>query len=232
MPNSSRLQNFTIFYNNSEEYHHLKREIFTSNLYYFETSNPKPLIIDAGAHIGLSTLYFKKVYPGAQIIAIEPNPKSFEILEKNIFENQIDGVTTINAALSTAKGQEKLFLDSSDDEWHSTASFHKGSWAGTQKSSEIIVKTLTLSEFINQPVDFLKLDIEGSEQKVLTQAASNLKLVSEMHVEFHTHATQSLGKLVELLEKTHEVELFKGTQIVQLKKATGLVQIRARNKNL
>ena len=138
---SSRLQKYTIYYENSEEYHHLKREVFTSDLYYFETENPNPFIIDLGAHIGLSTLYFKQTYPGSEIIAIEPNPGTFELLEQNLFENQIDGVTAINAAVSDQSGFEELFLDETAEQWHSVASFHTGSWAGTQQSKSIVVQT-------------------------------------------------------------------------------------------
>ncbi|MBU0974170.1 FkbM family methyltransferase, partial [Patescibacteria group bacterium] len=167
---SSKLQKYTIYHNNSEEYHRLKREIFTQDLYCFETNNPEPIIIDAGAHIGLSVLYFKQLYPTSKIIAIEPNPESFKILERNIFENQIEDVTLIQTALSDKSGIETLYLDKTSEEWHSVASFHKGSWVGTQKSTSVTVQTHTLSEFITQPIDFLKMDIEGVEQKVLTTA--------------------------------------------------------------
>ena len=230
MGHSSKLQNYRIHYNNSEEYHGLKREIFTADLYYFETENPTPFIIDAGAHIGLSTLYFKQLFAAAQILAIEPNPQSFQFLEQNLFENQITGVETIQAALSDHTGSQTLYLDETSEEWHSAASFHQGSWAGTQKSKTITVPTLLLSELITKPVDFLKLDIEGFEQAVLTEAKDSLSQIKELHIEFHTHKSQSLAKLIELLEKTHTLELYKGTRIVPLKKATGLVQIRAYNR--
>jgi FkbM family methyltransferase len=77
--------------------------------YYFETDNPLPFIIDAGAQIGMSTLYFKKQYPGAEIVAIEPNTINFKLLEENIWENQLDNVTTIQAAL-TGYGSETSFI--------------------------------------------------------------------------------------------------------------------------
>lgn len=227
----SKLHNYTIYHNNSEEYHQLKREIFTQDLYHFETDSPTPLIIDAGAHIGLSVLYFKRIYPNAQIIAIEPNPESFALLEKNMFENQIEGVTLIQAALSNKSGQETLFLDETNEEWHSVAGFHKGSWAGTQKSKEVVVQAHTLSEFITQPIDFLKMDIEGIEQKVLTTSAESLPLIKQMIIEFHAHKSQSLQKLVEFLENTHKIELYKGTtEIPSIKKAKGLVTIVASTK--
>jgi FkbM family methyltransferase len=230
---NSRLQKFNIYYNNSEEYHHLKREVFTSDLYYFETDNPTPFIIDAGAHIGLSTLYFKQLYPGAEIISIEPNSSTFKILETNLFENQIDDVTTINSAISNQIGQEKFYLDETNEQWHSTASFHNGSWVGSQQSEEITVPTITLSSLITKTVDFLKIDIEGAEQKVLKEVEYKLPLVKELQVEFHTHPTQSLKKVIDILERTHKVELYKGTTIIppkMVKKTKGLVQIRAVNR--
>jgi len=227
---SSKLQKYTIYYKNSEEYHHLKKEIFTQDLYHFETDSSAPFIIDAGAHIGLSVLYFKQLYPASQIIAIEPNPESFKLLEKNMFENQIEGVTLINAALSDKSGQETLFLDETNEKWHSTAGFHKGSWTGTQRSEQITVQSHTFSEFITQPIDFLKMDIEGVEQRVLSSSAESLPLIKEMIFEFHTHKSQSLKKLIELLKKTHRVDLYKETHTVELKKARGLVLVVAKKR--
>ncbi|MBU0975044.1 FkbM family methyltransferase, partial [Patescibacteria group bacterium] len=107
----------------------------------------------------------------------------------------------------------------------------KGSWVGTQKSTSVTVQTHTLSEFITQPIDFLKMDIEGVEQKVLTTAVESLPLIEQMAIEFHTHKSQSLKKLVEFLEETHEVELYKGTKIVDVKKAKGLVIVVATVKS-
>lgn len=227
---SSKLQNYKIFYNNSEEYHHLKREIFTSDLYYFETTSPNPVIIDAGAHIGLATLYFKNLYPTAKITALEPNPPSYALLEKNLFENQIDDVTTFPVGLSDHSGTDTLYFDSTDEQWHSTAGMHKGAWTGTQISDQIEVPVHTLSEIIQRPIDFLKMDIEGSEQRVLTHAQKSLSLITELHIEFHNHPSQSLRTLVELLENTHKVQLFQGTKEVAIKKASGLIQIRAKKR--
>lgn len=226
--NSSKLQKYTIFYNNSEEYHRLKKEIFTQDLYHFETDISTPIILDIGAHIGLSVLYFKKLFPDSKITAIEPNPESFKLLEKNIFENQINNVTTIQAAISNKSGKETLYLDETDEQWHSVASFHKGSWVGTQKSKEITVQTHALSEFITQPIDFLKMDIEGVEQRVLEASAESLPLIKKMIIEFHSHKSQSLKKMLDLLENTHRVNFFQGTkEVPSVNKAKGLVIIVA-----
>jgi hypothetical protein len=44
----------------------------------------KPLIVDAGANIGYSTLYFANLFPGACILAIEPDEATFEILSRHV----------------------------------------------------------------------------------------------------------------------------------------------------
>lgn len=227
---SSKLNKYTVFYENSEEYHHLKQEIFTQDLYYFESENPTPVIIDAGAYIGLSTLYFKYLFPAAQIIAIEPNPSAVQILETNIFENQISGVTIIQAALSDSQLPTTLHRDANPEKWHSAASIHKGAWTGTQKSEIIETKAHLLSEFITQPIDFLKLDIEGAEQSVLKASQESLSLIKEMHIEFHPHTSQKLETIMQILEETHKLEFYSGTTEIlakRLLRTPGLIQIRA-----
>jgi FkbM family methyltransferase len=227
---SSKLPPFTIYYDNSEEYHHLKNEVFTQGSYYFETEVARPRIIDAGAHIGLSTFYFKKLYLGAQIIAIEPNPHSFTLLEKNIFENQLEDVETHQVALSAQPGATSFFYDMSDDKWESTASFLKGAWTGSQQSQEIQVHTQTLDTFITETIDFLKMDIEGAEQEVLFATKEKLQLVRHMIVEFHPIAGNSIEKLSQFLKDLHfELKFWKKGQEIQPKYTKGLFYIEAIN---
>ena len=64
---SARLRKFQVWYENSKEYDSLKREIFGEDIYYVELKNKSPLIIDVGAHIGLSTLYYKMLFPKPKI---------------------------------------------------------------------------------------------------------------------------------------------------------------------
>ena len=59
-------------------------EIFEQQIYRFKARTERPVIIDGGANIGLSIIYFKKLYPDANIVAFEPDRKVFNVLEKNI----------------------------------------------------------------------------------------------------------------------------------------------------
>lgn len=228
---SAKLKNFTVYFENSEEYHHLKREVFSHDEYYFETDNPAPVIIDAGAHIGLTTLYFKSLYPAAKIIAIEPNPTLFKILEKNVWENQLTDVTLIQGALSDAQGTEELFIDATKNEWWSTGSFTKGAWTRQQESEPIQVPTWTLAEFVTQPVDLLKLDIEGAEQKVLESSADALVLIDQIVMEYHSTKNQNLYYLSEMLKKQgYSLEYSQDGKILKkfnIKQSKGLISVHA-----
>ena len=61
----------------SESFINQYLEIFENQCLFFETKNQKPKIIDCGANIGISILYYKRLYPEAQIIGFEPDPKFF-----------------------------------------------------------------------------------------------------------------------------------------------------------
>src|SRR4030043_491744 len=59
-------------------------EIFEREIYKFKSDSPKPYIIDCGSNIGLGIIYFKRLYPDAEVIGFEPDPKIFEALEYNV----------------------------------------------------------------------------------------------------------------------------------------------------
>ncbi|HEX4602645.1 MAG TPA: hypothetical protein VH724_01505, partial [Candidatus Angelobacter sp.] len=58
----------------------LYSEIFARESYWFTSNKPNPVILDCGANIGMATLYFKWLYPLAQITAFEPDPTTFNAL--------------------------------------------------------------------------------------------------------------------------------------------------------
>ena len=79
-------------------------DIFIRNAYFFEAKRSDPLIIDAGANIGMATLYFKFLYPKAKIIAFEPFGATFAVLMDNIELNNLKDVRLVNSALSDHAG--------------------------------------------------------------------------------------------------------------------------------
>ena len=66
-------------------------------------------------------------------------------------------------------------------------------------SNTVSVKASRLKDFLNKKVDFLKLDIEGAEYKVLKDVAENLGCVNKMFIEYHGTFEQNV-ELLEILE--------------------------------
>jgi len=182
-------------------------DIFIRKEYHFNTDKKDPFILDCGAHIGLSTLYFKRIYPEAKITAFEPNPKTFELLKLNISQNNLKDVKLKNAALSDKKGEDTLYISKEDrSPWTWGDAIVRNKWNESENSKKIRVKTVKLSEYINRKVDFLKLDIEGAETRVLEEVGSKLSQVKEMVMEFHgssTNKENSLQKILEALESNN-----------------------------
>lgn len=89
----------------------LYREIFVRQNYYFTANDDRPVILDCGANVGMASLYFKWLYPKAQIKAFEPDPATFQLLQQNMSRNRLD-VETHNCALWDEDIELEFFVDS------------------------------------------------------------------------------------------------------------------------
>lgn len=232
---TAKLPPYTIEYSNSEEYHYLKREIWSGHCYYteLEVEDRAPVIIDVGAHIGISTLYFAKHFPTAQIIAIEPNPITRELLENNIWNNRLeDRVSVLPVALSNQTGSAPLFHLPAK-QWQLNANLTPQAWNGDKLSESLEVTTTTLSSLLTQTVDILKLDIEGFELMVLKEAREKLHLINQLWVEFHPTLGNSLQELNQLLERSgFKLTIWQKEKIITQEKARGLCLIHATKNQL
>ena len=167
--------------------------IFESEIYKFTADNATPYILDGGANIGLSAIYFKRLYPNAKITAFEPDPKIYSALEQNIRNANFNNVELVNRAL----WNEETSL------WFSSEGSDAGRIAndGTD-TKDIEVKTVRLRDYLNTPVDFLKLDIEGAETTVMEDCHDKLRQVKRIFVEYHSfeNQPQTLATLLTILK--------------------------------
>lgn len=182
---SSRVGKCTIWYENVEEFRILRREIFGRNDYYLELDKDDPVIVDAGAYIGDTTLYFKQIYPEAKIFALEPFQRSFELLKKNVEENQLEEVELIQAALAPKSGEVTLHVDVSGYNWYTTVSYLQNGWDKRQRTEAVKVRGVALSEVVEGKIDLLKMDIEGMEMPVLKSLVPELSRIKNMIMEVH-----------------------------------------------
>jgi len=170
------------------------KDIFYHGIYQFESNKSQPVIIDGGGCIGMSVLYFKLIFPESKIICFEPDPMIFKVLEKNLAVNKIDDVILFNAGLAMDEGIVDFKSDSVDG----------GKIVG-KEGSNTKVKTVRLSNYISNTIDFLKLNIEGQELPVLEEVerAGKLKNIEKMVIEYHgwPSSKQDLGELLRILDR-------------------------------
>lgn len=146
-----------------------------------------PIIVDAGANIGVSSLYFSMVFPQATVVAVEPDEDTFELLVRNCAHRK--NILAVNAALW------------SHDRGVSIRSSANGSWAHTVADGGL-TKSMTLRQLISL-VDaasllVLKLDIEGAEKEVCRVSESELRQAPCILVEPHDFLAPGSGCLTHL----------------------------------
>jgi FkbM family methyltransferase len=159
-------------------------EIFINAIYYFKPETDRPFIVDCGSNIGMSILFFKQLYPDAQIIGFEPERKTYITLEKNVLLNGLGDVEVHNKAVSDKDGIITFYTDPAVSGSLMTSIMDSRA-TGTRQD----VESVRLSSYITREVDLLKLDIEGAEMLVLEELARSgkLGLIKEMIIEYHHH---------------------------------------------
>ncbi|GAB3451678.1 hypothetical protein GCM10027570_28930 [Streptomonospora sediminis] len=175
-----------VFYSPSDDARFVYQEIFEHDIYSVDDLPEKPVVVDAGANVGLFSMYVKRLRPRARIIAFEPAPECLEALRRNV---QLHGMTDVAVhpcglgsetreasftyyphlpANSTFRPEGKgivkdMVADQTGQEF-ATALF---------TPTELVVRVERLSQILaaHHPdvdtIDLLKIDVEGTEAEVL-----------------------------------------------------------------
>ncbi len=207
---SSKVGKYEIWYENSDEFYEIKKEIFSENCYYYELEKDDPLIIDAGAHIGMATLYFKTLFPLSRIIAFEPVPYNFRILEKNIHENQLDNVELFQAVVAPKGGVLRIQEPIGEGAWRSGAGIIPKGWKGIQDNQEIKVEAIGIQDILREKIDIFKMDIEGMEYEVIRNAGPMIRNVKNWIIEAHPRKDHRIEEIVKILQQNgYKLEISK-----------------------
>lgn len=174
---------------------HLYREIFARQHYYFDARNDTPAILDCGANVGMASLYFKWLYPRARVQSFEPDPATFQLLKQNIARNKLD-VEIHNCALWDENAEVNFFVDT-----RNPGMLLMSTDASRLNTHPIRVPARRLSDFIQGTVDFMKLDIEGAEHRVLSELeqSGKIRAIRQMVVEYHHRIGQQKSRLAQFL---------------------------------
>lgn len=165
-------------------------QIFAQGQYEIELSFEPKIIIDAGANIGLSGVFFANRYPEADIWCIEPETNNYHLLCLNT--KPYTKVTTMKNALWS---HERVLSvkTTSEGEW----AYEVEGLADNQQSIQGISLIQLMERFNLSHIDLLKMDIEGSEKEVFAQNYQEwLPYVRCLIIEVHDHLQKEASKNV------------------------------------
>lgn len=138
-----------------------------------------PVIIDAGANIGASSIWFSKNFPEAKLFAVEPDPQNAELCRRNC--ESLKNVTVVEAAIGSAPGRVKLKRHDN----------YNNSWAVQTERGEgadipvISVDNLLTEAGLDGQLFIIKIDIEGFEKDLFSSETPWLSEATVVIIELH-----------------------------------------------
>jgi FkbM family methyltransferase len=152
--------------------------IFAFNEFEVNIEVPDGIILDCGANIGVSTVYFAQKYPQALVIALEPNRANFELCQKNT--HSLKNVICLNAAIWTHSCE--LYLQNPQDEDWAFRYEDRQNIENTETKKGEKVTAFSVSELIEKyqikKINLMKIDIEGGEKELF--AGDSLKWIDSV----------------------------------------------------
>jgi FkbM family methyltransferase len=147
-------------------------------------------IVDCGANVGCSVIWFANEFPGAQIVAVEPDSTNFELLNQNVAD--LDNVRTVRAALWS--GNTRVIISNPDAKpW----AFRTEAVSGNPGIATPTIDTVTMDDLLTNTDPctsiIVKIDIEGAEREVFSKNTSWLRMVDLLIIELHDHLFPGAG---------------------------------------
>jgi FkbM family methyltransferase len=150
-------------------------DLFVRGEYDLGLADAPRTVVDLGAHGGLSVLLFRAAFPGVEVLAIEPNPASFERLRANV--GALPGVQLRHCAVGAADGEASL--DVRGESWAARLDA-----AGTVRVPLRRLDGLLREAGVDETSALLKIDVEGAEWEVLSSLGPPLRFAAVVG-EFH-----------------------------------------------
>jgi FkbM family methyltransferase len=162
---------------------------------------PKMTVVDLGANIGYYTLLASRLVgaPG-RVYAFEPEAEAYSYLARNVGLNQCENVVVINKAAGSFSGTVNFIGQGPE----------RG-FVSSNAASGTPVEQVSLDAFFAEiswpPIDVVKMDTEGTEEKVLLGMASviernpGLRIIMELNTAALAQAGSNLANLIETLQR-------------------------------
>lgn len=159
-------------------------EVFDHRYYDFALPNMPHTILDLGANIGFTGLYFSRKYPVADIVCVEPMPENVSLLRENLKANQAS-VRVVAKAIAVEDGTVTMQRAEMDYGHKVNAiNFGRQLTGETIEVGAISIPTL-MSEAGWTRIGLVKIDVEGYEGVLLRKNCGWLDRVDAICIECH-----------------------------------------------
>lgn len=190
----------------------------------------KLILFDVGACEGEESIRYKKIFPESLIFLFEPLPSNQQLIIQNIEKYKLEELTLVPVALSDEDSYTEFYTSSGQPDGIQTDL----DWNFGNKSSSLLVpqidnlpkwlvfkekiqvQTMTLDFFLNKnkilEVDFLHMDVQGAELKVLSGAKEKIKDIKAIWLEVSNvelYINQPLSDEIEFFMKKNNFHLIK-----------------------
>ncbi len=182
-----------------------------------QSAHKQKIIIDAGANVGYTTVFFAHYLQFSKIYAIEPSSENANMCRENFsYLNENENIQLYQKALSHKTGMtfsiNRDFRDGKD--WSITTNFHKDG----------VIQGVTINEIIQENklpyVSFLKIDIEGAERFIFKKEndLEFLKITQIIAIEIHDEFNIR-NSIIEILIKNNFLILESGELTIGVNKS-------------
>jgi FkbM family methyltransferase len=147
-------------------------------------------LVDLGANEGFYTLFMKRLNPPLRALAVEPVAENAALCARNLAANGVDGVTLVEAAVTDHSGEVTLETYPHVGSVSSTdlRAFPRP-WINARRIRRRVALSYTLRELMQSHglarADLLKMDVEGSEERILATDPETLRCFGRVVVECH-----------------------------------------------
>ena len=175
------------------------------------------IVVDLGANIGYFTCLLAKIVgEGGKVFAFEPDPRNLKLLRRNIQENNYKNVIIADKAVSDVNGSCTLY--SSQKKFGANRIFESKK-NQTQDFIPIKSETICLDDYFEKQnllkkIDFIKIDVEGSEfrafngMKKILELNNNLKIFTEIAPSLLEDAGSSGKQVLDFLQEHKFINFF------------------------
>jgi FkbM family methyltransferase len=188
--------------------------VFCKEEYGFRLLHKPSVIVDVGANVGMSAIFFSLQYPTAKVIAIEPEPSNFAVLSRNA--KRFANIVPVHAGLWNRDGRVTI-QDGGSGSWGTRVS-------DTVDSSAIFARSLTMStllaEYEIKQIDLLKIDAEGAECEIFEDFARWISQVSVICAELHDRFRPGCSESFELATTEFPIKWRRGELICAAREGT------------